>query len=157
MAQIGHRDHFRAALAATSLVRGLEKLGHRPPSVQEISSEYGCEAGAIAKSHLFRSMDRAVLAVMSGDNTPDHGKLAAAVGAEVGEADQAFVRAVSEWTIRGGSPPEHVTPIDAFMDVDLLRFEEIWVIVGSPRSMFPTEPAKLRDGCDAVVTDLKAT
>ena len=62
---------------------------------------------------------------MSGDNRLDPGKLAAAIGEDVGRADADFVRAATGFAIGGVPPLGHATSIDVFMDADLFRFDEI--------------------------------
>ena len=42
------------------------------------------------------------------------------------------------------------------MDSDLLRFDRVWAAAGSPHSVFPIEPTRLRDAGGATVADLKA-
>ena len=155
MADIGNRDWFRASLAAASLERGAGKLGMQGTSTQAIAAEIGCDVHAVAWPHVFRAEGRAVVAVMSGDRAPDRGKLSIAAGSEVGDPDQAFLRAIAQWTIHGRPPSETVTPIDVFIDADLFELDEVWIILGSPRSTSPAEPARLRDACDATVADLK--
>ena len=75
--------------------------------------------GEIAKSLVFRAGDRAVVAVMSGDNRLDPARIAAVVGEDVGRADADFVRATTGFAIGGVPPLGHATPVDVFMDEDL--------------------------------------
>ena len=148
------RERIRATLAAASLERGIDKLGMERPASQAIAAEIGCEVDEIAMPHVFEVRDRGVVVVMSGDSVPDRDKLATALGGAVREADQGFVRAIAEWTIRDRPPPKAVTPIDVLIDANLYRFDQVWVVAGSPRSVFPMEPARLREMCGATEAEL---
>ena len=92
---------------------------------------------------------------MSGANRLDTGKLAAALGEPVGRADADFVRAATGFAIGGVPPLGYAAPVDLFMDADLLRFVEVWAAGGSPFSVFPIAPARLRDVSGAKVDNLK--
>ena len=85
---------------------------------------------------------------------PD-GSLPAALGEEVGRGDADFVRATTGFAIGGVPPLGYATPVAVFMDADLFRFAEVWAAGGSPFSVFPIEPARLRDVSGDTVTDLK--
>ena len=86
----------------------------------------GCSVAEIAKTLVFRGGDRAVVAIMSGDNRLDTGKLAAALGEPVGRADADYVRAATGFAIGGVPPLGYAAPVDVFMDADLFRFSEVW-------------------------------
>lgn len=157
MAKMKGPDRVRAALEATSLDCEIVTLPDSTRTAAEAAAAVGCTVGEIAKSLVFRAGERAVVAIMSGDNRLDTGKLAAALGEEVGRADADFVRAATGFAIGGVPPLGHTTPAPVFMDADLFRFERIWAAAGSPFSVFAIEPARLRDAGGAVVLDLKAS
>ena len=156
MARMRGTDRFRAALEATSLECAIRTLPDSTRTAVEAAAAVGCSVGEIAKSLVFRAGDRAVVAIMSGDNRLDPARLTAALGVEVGRADADFVRAVTGFAIGGVPPFGHATPADVFMDTDLFRFGEIWAAAGSPHSVFAIEPARLRDASGATVMELKA-
>ena len=156
MAKMKGPDRVRAALDAASLECRIRTLPDSTRTAVEAATAVGCSVGEIAKSLVFRAGDRAVVAVMSGDNRLDPGKLAAAIGEDVGRADADFVRAATGFAIGGVPPLGHATSIDVFMDADLFRFDEIWAAAGSPFSVFAIEPARLRDASGARVIELKA-
>lgn len=149
-------DRFRAALAAASLDCGIRTLPASVRTAAEAAAAVGCPVGEIAKSLVFRAGDRAVVAVMSGDNRLDPGKLGAALGETVGRADADFVRKATGFAIGGVPPLGHATSLDVFMDADLFRFDRIWAAAGGPFSLFAIEPDRLRDASRATVMDLKA-
>ena len=133
------------------VIRKLKDSGSYPASPCNVQFVLG----EIAKSLVFRAGERAVVAIMSGDNRLDTGKLAEALGHKVSRADADFVRAATGFSIGGVPPLGHATPAPVFMDADLFRFDRIWAAAGSPFSVFAIEPARLRDAGGAAVTDLK--
>ena len=156
MAGMKGPDRVRAALDAASLDCEIRTLPDSARTAVVAAAAVGCSVGEIAKSLVFRAGERAVVAIMSGDNRLDPAKLGAAVGGEIGRADAEFVRAATGFAIGGVPPLGHATPVDIFMDPDLFRFDEIWAAAGSPFSVFAVAPGRLRDAAGATVTDLKA-
>ena len=148
-------DRVRAALDAAGVQCTIHTLPDSTRTAVEAAAAVGCAVGEIAKTLVFRAGDRAVIAIMSGDNRLDTGKLAAALGEEVGRADAGFVRATTGFAIGGVPPLGYPTPVAVFMDADLFRFADVWAAGGSPFSVFPIEPARLRDVSGATVADLK--
>ena len=148
-------DRVRAALEAAALDCEILTLPGSTRTAAEAAAAVGCSVGEIAKSLVFRSGERAVVAIMSGDHRLDTGKLAAASGEAVDRADADFVRAATGYAIGGVPPLGHATPVPVFMDAGLFRFERIWAAAGSPFSVFAVEPERLRDASGAVVADLK--
>ena len=157
MARMRGPDRVRVALEAASLACAIRTLPDSTRTAVEAAAAVGCSAGEIAKSLVFRAGDRAVVAIMSGDNRLDPAALAAAIGEEVRRADADFVRAATGFAIGGVPPLGHATPVDVFMDRDLFRFDEIWAAAGSPYSVFAVEPGRLRDASGATVMELKAS
>jgi prolyl-tRNA editing enzyme YbaK/EbsC (Cys-tRNA(Pro) deacylase) len=116
----------------------------------------GCDIGQIVKSLLFMADGRAVLALTSGANRVDTGRLAALAGAaEARRANADEVRAATGYAIGGTPPFGHPRPIPAFIDQDLFAFEEIWAAAGTPDSVFRTTPEELRSATGAGTADFK--
>ena len=155
MAKLRGPDRVKAALEALSLDCEVLTLPDSTRTAEEAAEAVGCSVGEIAKSLVFRAGDRAVVAVMSGDDRLDTARLSAAVGAEVGRADAGFVRAATGFSIGGVPPLGHAGPVALFMDRGLFRFARVWAAAGSPFSVFAIEPARLRDASGATVADLK--
>ena len=149
-------DRVRAALDAASLACEIRTLPGSTRTAVEAAEAVGCSVAEIAKSLVFRAGERAVVAIMSGDNRLDPDKLAAVLGEEVSRADANFVRAATGFAIGGVPPLGHATPVRVFMDSDLFRFDRIWAAAGSPYAVFAVEPARLRDANGAEVVELKA-
>ncbi len=155
MAKLKGPERVRVALEALALDCEVLTLPGSTRTAEEAAAAVGCSVGEIAKSLVFRGGERAVVAIMSGDNRLDTGKLAEALGHKVSRADADFVRAATGFAIGGVPPLGHATPAPVFMDADLFRFDRIWAAAGSPFSVFAIEPARLRDAGGAAVTDLK--
>ena len=155
MAKMKGPDRVRAALDALALDCEVVTLPGSTRTAEEAAAAVGCSVGEIAKSLVFRAGERAVVAVMSGDNRLDTAKLGEALGEAVSRADADFVRAATGFAIGGVPPLGHATPVPVFMDAELFRFERIWAAAGSPFSVFAIEPGRLRDAGGATVADLK--
>ena len=104
-------DRVRAALDAVGLNCAIRTLPGSTRTAVEAATAVGCSVAEIAKTLVFRAGDRAVVAIMSGDNRLDPGKLAAALGEEVGRADADFVRAATGFAIGGVPPLGYATPV----------------------------------------------
>lgn len=155
MARMKGPERVRAALEAAGLECRIHTLPDSTRTAVEAAAAVECSVAEIAKTLVFRAGDHAVIAIMSGDNRLDTGKLAAVLGEPVGRADADFVRAATGFAIGGVPPLGYAAPVDVFMDADLFRFAEVWAAGGSPFSVFPVAPARLRDVSGAQVEDLK--
>lgn len=155
MARTKGPDRVRAALDAASLECAIHTLPDSTRTAVEAAAAVGCTVAEIAKSLVFRSDDRAVVAIVSGDHRLDPAKLAAALDARVERADADFVRRTTGYAIGGVPPLGFATAVDVFMDADLFRFNRIWAAAGSPFCVFAVEPIRLRDANEARVLDLK--
>ena len=155
MAKMKGPDRVRAALEALSLECEVLTLPDSTRTAAEAAAAVGCSVGEIAKSLVFRTGERAVIAILSGDHRLDTGKLGEALGQEVSRADADFVRAATGFAIGGVPPLGHATRVPVYMDADLFRFERIWAAAGSPFSVFAIEPARLRDAGGATVAELR--
>lgn len=124
----------------------------------EAASAVGCEVAQIVKSLCFVVNEQPIIALVSGANQLDVGKLAALHGVgkkRVQRADAETVKAATGFTIGGVSPFGHARPLPIFLDEDLLRFETIWAAAGTPNTVFPILPTQLQTYTNAVVADLK--
>ena len=104
----------------------------------------GCDVGQIVKSLIFMADDRAVLALTSGRNRVDEAKLASLTGAgEVRRATPEEAREATGFAVGGTPPFAHTQAVRAFIDGDLLGYDEVWAAAGTPDSVFPLSPADL--------------
>jgi prolyl-tRNA editing enzyme YbaK/EbsC (Cys-tRNA(Pro) deacylase) len=123
----------------------VRELDDSTRTAPEAAAAVGCELGAIVKSLVFRGADtgEAVLALVSGDNRADEARISARVGETVLRADADFVRAATGYAIGGVPPVGHPAPLRTVVDEDLLRFAVVWAAAGTPRAVFPIDPAQL--------------
>jgi prolyl-tRNA editing enzyme YbaK/EbsC (Cys-tRNA(Pro) deacylase) len=104
----------------------------------------GCKVDQIVKSMVFDADGELVLALTSGANQVDADRLADLAGVvSCGRADPDVVRSVTGFAIGGVAPIGHLQPIRTWIDPHLLTFDEVWAAAGSPRHVFPVEPATL--------------
>lgn len=127
-------------------------------TAQDAARAIGCEVGQIVKSLVFVADGRAVLALTSGANRVDMGRLAALAGAsEVRRADPEEARAATGFAVGGTPPFGHPERVRTLLDRDLLAYDEVWAAAGTPDSVFRTTPGELRRTALAEVADLKET
>ena len=118
----------------------------------------GCEVGQIVKSLVFMADERPLLALTSGANRVDVGRLAELAGVrEVRRATPEEARTATGFAVGGTPPFGHPERVRTYLDRDLLAFEEVWAAAGSPDSVFGTTPEELRGTALAEVVDLKET
>jgi prolyl-tRNA editing enzyme YbaK/EbsC (Cys-tRNA(Pro) deacylase) len=99
--------------------------------------------GQIVKSLVFVAGSEPFLALTSGPNRADTGRLAALLGVPVRRADAEEAREATGYAIGGTPPFGHPRPLRAFCDRDLLAFPEVWAAAGTPHSVFPIPPDDL--------------
>ncbi len=112
----------------------------------EAAQAVGCSVGQIVKSLVFRGVpsQKPVLALVSGANRVNEKRLASLFGEAIEKADADFVRQHTGFAVGGVPPLGHVAPITAFIDRDLLQYDEIWAAAGSPHAVFRLTPADLQ-------------
>ena len=104
-----------------------------------------CEVGQIVKSLVFVADGEPFLALTSGANRADVGKLAGLVGAsEVRRASPEEARAATGFAIGGTPPFGHPAPLRVLVDRDLLAYEEVWAAAGAPDAVFELSTKRLR-------------
>ena len=145
------------ALAALGFDFQIELYPEGTRSAVEAAQAVGCQVGQIAKSLVFRAADsgRPVLVIASGPNRVDETKIAALLGEAIGRADADFVRAKTGFSIGGVPPLAHAETPAAFIDEDLLNFEEIWAAAGTPNAVFRLKPENLAAMTGGRVADVK--
>lgn len=124
-------------------------------TAEQAAAAAGCALDQIAKSVIFRDdvTGQAVLFITAGGNQVDADKASSLVGAPLGKADAALIRAQTGFAIGGVSPVGHLSPILAFFDDRLLDFDVVYAAAGTPRHIFPIDPRRLVDISGAQVSD----
>ena len=115
----------------------------------------GCDVRQIVKSLVFVAAGRPVVALVSGANRLDEGRLGAEAGLPIAKADADVARTATGYAIGGVPPFGHATDVPVFMDRDLLGHAVVWAAAGRPDSVFEIDPVRLRELSQAKVADLK--
>ena len=148
-------NRFEDWLATTDFGVDVRKFPDGTRTAIDAARAVGCELGQIVKSLVFVAGGRPVVALVSGSNRLDEGRLAAVAGPPVAKADAETARAATGYSIGGVPPFGHATQVPVFMDRDLLGYGVVWAAAGRPDSVFEIEPERLRELSNAVVADLK--
>ena len=139
---------------------GLEISPRRFPAgtktAADAAAAIGVSVGQIAKSLVFAVDGEIVMAYVSGANLLDEKKLAAAAGgATCSRVNADAVRDATGYAIGGVPPFGHDTKLRAFIDPDLLQYDEIWAAAGTWNDNFAISPSDLVRVSGGMVTDLK--
>lgn len=115
-------------------------------TAQDAADAVGCALDQIAKSIIFRGQDSgvAILFITAGGNQVCADAASAVAGEPLGKADAALIRSQTGFAIGGVSPIGHLSPIRAYFDPKLLEFDTVWAAAGTPRHVFPINPAELQ-------------
>jgi len=106
-------------------------------TAQDAASSLKCEVGAIVKSLLFRTDDRFLICLISGDRRCSLNKLKKILGKkDVSMANADEVKKNTGFSIGGVSPIAHVKKLDVLIDKSLNRFENIYAAAGHPNCVF---------------------
>ena len=146
----GALDRFTDAARALGLQPEVRRFPEGTKTAVDAANAIGCDVGQIVKSLVFMADEEPVLALTSGANRVDEGRLAAAAGA--GSARRATpeeARAATGFAVGGTPPFGFPGPVRTLVDEVLLAFEEVWAAAGTPDSVFPLSPddlVRLSDG-----------
>ncbi len=145
---------FELSSSAQRVQKALDSLGlecqvvELPASTRtaaEAAQAIGTTVAQIVKSIVFRGRrsGQALLVLASGANRVSEERLAALAGEPVDKADADFVRAATGFVIGGVPPLALRQPLRAWIDEDLLQFDEVWAAAGTPRAVFRCRPRDL--------------
>jgi prolyl-tRNA editing enzyme YbaK/EbsC (Cys-tRNA(Pro) deacylase) len=153
-----HPNVTRVIAAAAAL--GLEIEPRRFPdgtkTAADAAAAIGVEVGQIVKSLIFAVDGEVVLAYVSGKNQLDEAKLATAAGGTAcTRVDADTVRSATGYPIGGVPPFGHATELRAFVDPDLLAYDEVWAAAGTWHDVFAIDPSHLVRASGAAVVDLR--
>jgi prolyl-tRNA editing enzyme YbaK/EbsC (Cys-tRNA(Pro) deacylase) len=131
------------------------ETGAETRTAAQAADAVGCGIDQIAKSIVFRGAESGAvhLFVTAGGNRVDPDRAAQVAGEPLEAADAAFVRARTGFVIGGVSPVGHLTPGPVYFDPRLTDFTEIWAAAGTPRHVFPIDPARLIEISGAQLSD----
>ena len=148
-------ERVRDALKAAGLPDTIRQFPEGTRTAVDAARAVGCEVAQIVKSMVFRRGEQPVLILCSGVNRVDLGKASAALGTALESADGAWVRKATGFAIGGVPPIGHEHGMTVLIDENLMALSPIWAAAGSPRHVFPIEPALLRDLTNGRVGDVK--
>ena len=133
------------ALAGARVEAEITEMSDGTRTAADAAAALGCTPDPIAKSVIFRGCesDTVFLFVTAGGNRVDPEKAANVAGEALGPADATFIRAKTGFAIGGVSPVGHLTEPVAFFDPYLTTFDIVWAAAGTPRHVFPIDPAVL--------------
>jgi prolyl-tRNA editing enzyme YbaK/EbsC (Cys-tRNA(Pro) deacylase) len=115
----------------------------------EAAEAAGCEVGQIVKSLVFQlevagiETQKPVLVLVSGTNRVHEKRLGRLLGGMLVRADADTVHEISGFAIGGIPPIGHKTPIQTYIDEDLLQYSEIWAAAGTSNAVFNISPQQL--------------
>jgi Cys-tRNA(Pro) deacylase len=145
------------AAAAQGIGIDVRRFPEGTRTAADAARAVGCEVGQIVKSLVFVADERPILALASGSNRVDLGKLASAAGARAARrADGDEARTATGFAIGGVPPFGHATPTMVLVDRDLMAHEVVWAAAGLPDAVFEIRPADLLRASGGVVVDLAA-
>lgn len=123
-------------------------------TAEEAAAACGCSVGQIVKSLIFEdaSDGSLVLILVSGVNRVDAELLGQTHGLSLDRCDTRKVRNVTGFAIGGVAPIGHLTPIQTFMDEDLLTHDHVWAAAGRPDSVFRVNANALAKATGATLT-----
>jgi prolyl-tRNA editing enzyme YbaK/EbsC (Cys-tRNA(Pro) deacylase) len=122
----------------------------------DAAAAIGVDVGQIVKSLIFAVDGEVVLAYVSGANQLDERKLAAVAGGQrAARVDADVVREATGFPIGGVPPFGHARPLRAFIDPDLLTWDEVWAAAGTWHDVFPLSPQDLVRVSGGLVADLR--
>jgi Cys-tRNA(Pro) deacylase len=147
-------SRFEAWLRSVGLVLEVRRFPEGTRTAEDAARAIGCEVGQIVKSLVFTADGEAVVALVSGANRLDLGRLAALAGGTAGKADAELVRAATGYAIGGVPPFGHARRLPVFMDRDLERYDVVWAAAGRPDAVFPITPNRLAELSGAQVGEL---
>ena len=135
----------------------LEMPGETRTALQAAEAA-ACALDQIAKSIIFRGIhsDTVLLFLTAGGNQVCPDKASGLAAEPLCKADATLIRAQTGFAIGGVAPLGHLNPIRAFMDPRLLEFDIIWAAAGTPRHIFPIDPATLSQISNAQLSDFIA-
>ncbi|SRR5579883_1045847 len=136
----------QTALHAQGFTNQVVTVPDSARTAKEAAQAIGCQVAQIAKSLVFKGShtQKPYLVVASGTNRVNEQRLSELVGEPIEKANADFVRQQTGFAVGGVPPLGHTTPLEIFIDQDLLQYETIWAAAGTPFTVFQLTPAELQ-------------
>src|SRR4051794_40594857 len=126
------------ALAAAGVDAQVRELSQSTRTAEEAAAAIGTSVPCIVKSLVFLADGEPLLALVSGSNRVDTGRLSEALGRPIERADAAKVREATGFAIGGGGPGGHPAPIEGVVGRGPLPPPPGWGAAGAPHAALPT-------------------
>lgn len=126
-------------------------------TAEDAARAVGTSVGQIVKSLVFVVDGRPTMALVSGANQLDPGRLAAAAGVSpdsVERADADTVRRATGYPIGGVPPFGHDEELPTYLDDSLLAHQTVWAAAGTPNHVFELTPPQLVQASGGTTADL---
>jgi prolyl-tRNA editing enzyme YbaK/EbsC (Cys-tRNA(Pro) deacylase) len=132
---------------------GIRVMPATTRTAEEAAAACATTVGQIVKSLIFEGRDsgRAFPLLVSGKNRVNEAAVGARLGEKLKRPDAQRVREITGFAIGGIPPIGHATDLAAYIDPDLLAFDEVWAAAGTPNAVFPVDPEKLKTAARADV------
>jgi prolyl-tRNA editing enzyme YbaK/EbsC (Cys-tRNA(Pro) deacylase) len=149
-------ERFEEAARAAGLSLEIKRFPQGTKTAADAALAIGCDIGQIVKSLVFVADGRPFLALTSGSNRADPGRLGQLLGsAQVLRASPEEAREATGYAIGGTPPFGHSDRLRVLVDRDLLAYEVVWAAAGTPDSVFPIAPTELLQATEGEVADFK--
>lgn len=131
-------QQFQRIIDERGLGLAVQELPDSTRTADDAARALGCSKSQIVKSLVFQETDtgRPVVVLASGPNRVNESAIAGQLGRPIGKADADYVKRVTGFAIGGVPPFGHRSPVELFVDEDLLRFDEVWAAAGTPSAVF---------------------
>jgi prolyl-tRNA editing enzyme YbaK/EbsC (Cys-tRNA(Pro) deacylase) len=137
-------ERFRSEARRLGLSPRVREFPQGTKTAEDAARAVGCQVGQIVKSLVFVAGERPFLALTSGPNRADTGRLSALMGGgPVRRATPDEAREATGFAIGGTPPFGHPRPLRVLVDRDLLNYRELWAAAGTPNAVFPIGPDDL--------------
>jgi len=149
-------EDFAGRAAELGVSVEVEEFPEGTKTAADAADAIGCSVAQIASSLAF-SAGELVVVVTSGANRVDEAKLAGLRGvpaSAVEMADPDEIRETLGWSIGGVPPFCHDTAVPVYLDETLLTFDTVWAAAGTPETVFPVDPGRIRELSDATPADV---
>lgn len=151
-------ERVSAAARASGLEISVTRFPQETRTAEDAARAIGCSIAQIVKSLVFLADGQPVLALVSGTNRVDIGRLSTAAGAtETRRATGDEARGASGYAIGGVPPFGHAQPLTVLIDRDLFGHEILWAAAGLPDAVFSIAPDDLVRASGGRIVDLAQT
>jgi prolyl-tRNA editing enzyme YbaK/EbsC (Cys-tRNA(Pro) deacylase) len=146
-------DRVRSAAKAAGLSIEIREMPQTARTAADAAAACGTSVAQIVKSLIFRKAESGepVLLLVSGQNRVDENAMKVEIGETLKRMDADEVRRLTGFAIGGVAPLGSLTPLQTFIDADLLAFETVWAAAGAPHAVFEIAPKALAEATGARV------